>query len=146
MKNNTTSFLSVEVDIDVPFYDVDSMNIVWHGHYIKYFEVARCALLCKLDYDYNRMVESGYGWPIVDMRVKYVKPLIFMQRITVEASIVEYENRLKIAYLVKDKKTQERLTEGYTIQVAVDVEKRTMCFASPKVLINKLKPFLQNEE
>lgn len=28
--------------IDVPFFDVDSMNIAWHGHYVKYLEIARC--------------------------------------------------------------------------------------------------------
>ena len=146
MQKQINSLLSVEVDIEVPFFDVDSMNIVWHGHYIKYFEVARCALLKKLDYDYNQMVVSGYGWPVVDLRVKYVKPVVFMQHIIVEASLVEYENRLKIAYLVKDKKTQVKLTEGYSIQVAVDVETKTMCFASPQVLLDKLQPYLRSKE
>ena len=37
--------LQETVNIDVPFFDVDMMDVVWHGHYIKYFEVARCALL-----------------------------------------------------------------------------------------------------
>ncbi|WP_343034423.1 hypothetical protein [Candidatus Methylobacter favarea] len=33
------------VDIEIPFHDIDMMEVVWHGHYAKYFESARCALL-----------------------------------------------------------------------------------------------------
>ena len=64
----------VEIDVEVPFYDVDAMGVAWHGHYIKYFERARCRLLQTFDYDYPRMQESGYLWPVVELRVKYVRP------------------------------------------------------------------------
>ena len=37
--------LHIDTQILVPFFDVDTMHVVWHGHYIKYLEVARCALL-----------------------------------------------------------------------------------------------------
>ncbi|MGE8385221.1 MAG: acyl-CoA thioesterase, partial [Pseudomonas putida] len=42
------SLLQAEVEVLVPFFDVDMMEVVWHGHYVKYLEVARCALLDKL--------------------------------------------------------------------------------------------------
>ena len=63
---------TANVIIDVPFFDVDAMQVVWHGHYVKYLEVARCELLRSFNYDYNEMSESGYMWPIVDMSIKYV--------------------------------------------------------------------------
>ena len=37
--------ISKSVALKAQFYDVDSMNVVWHGNYVKYFETARCALL-----------------------------------------------------------------------------------------------------
>ena len=40
--------LSTEIEISPAFHDLDPMNIVWHGHYIKYLELARCALLARL--------------------------------------------------------------------------------------------------
>ncbi len=40
----------------MPFFDVDSMNVVWHGHYVKYLEVARCALLDQIGHNYNDML------------------------------------------------------------------------------------------
>lgn len=42
-------------EIEVPFFDVDSMHIVWHGNYVKYLETARCAFLSAIGYDYNEM-------------------------------------------------------------------------------------------
>ena len=139
MMINDKSIVSETVEIEIPFYDVDSMDITWHGNYLKYFEMARCALFEKFGYGYLEMKASGYVWPVVDIRLKYVKPTRFKQKIMVEASLIEYENRLKINYLIKDKQTQEKLTTGYSVQVAIDVATQEMCFVSPDVLLEKLK-------
>lgn len=42
-------------EIEVQFFDVDAMHIVWHGNYVKYLETARCAFLSAIGYDYNEM-------------------------------------------------------------------------------------------
>lgn len=136
------SIVSETIELEIPFFDVDSIEITWHGHYIKYFEMARCALLDKIGYGYGEMKDSGYVWPVVDVRVKYIKPTIFQQKIIVEAHLVEYENRLKINYLIKDKATGKKLTTGHSIQVAVDAATQAMCYASPTCLIDKIKGFL----
>lgn len=128
----------VSIDLEIPFHDVDMMEVVWHGHYAKYFEIARCALLEKIDYNYLQMRDSGYAWPVIDLRIRYAKPAVFAQIITVTADIVEWENRLKINYLITDKLTGSRLTRGYSIQVAVDSQTKVMCFESPKILLEKL--------
>ena len=133
MKNH-----QISIDLQIPFHDVDMMEVVWHGHYVKYFEIARCALLEKIDYNYPQMRDSGYAWPVIDLNIRYVKPAIFGQIITVSAEIVEWENRLKINYLITDKKSGLRLTKGYSIQVAVDMVNKTMCFESPEILFEKL--------
>jgi acyl-CoA thioester hydrolase len=126
------------IDLLVPFHDVDMMEVVWHGHYVKYFEIARCALLDKIAYNYEQMRDSGYAWPVIELRIRYVKPAAFGQLITVHAEIVEWENRLKINYLITDKLTGARLTKGYSIQVAIDSQTKAMCFESPRVLLEKL--------
>jgi len=108
-----TGLFSVPVEIEVPFFDVDLMEIVWHGHYIKYFEVARCALLEELKYNYAEMKKSGYAWPVIDIRVRYIKPLRFKQVFIVHATLVEIDARLKINYLVIDKVTGEKLSKAY---------------------------------
>ena len=130
--------LSASVAIDIPFYDVDSMRIAWHGHYLRYFERARCALLDKLDYNYVQMEASGYMWPVVDCRIKYVRPLQFQQTVTVTATLKEYENRLKLEYLITDSEGNT-LTRGYSIQVAVAIDTHEMCYVSPPILREKVR-------
>ena len=127
-----------EIEIEIPFYDVDLAGIVWHGNYVKYFEVARCVLLDKLNYNYIDMKESGFFWPVIDIRLRYVKPAKFKQKITVRAVLKEWENRLKINYLIVDTETGNRLIRGYSVQVAVDIMSGEMLFASPPILFEKL--------
>lgn len=129
---------SAEVRLTPAFHDIDPMEVVWHGHYVKYFELARCALLESFDYDYPQMRASGYAWPIVDLRAKYVRSARYGQMLVVRATLVEWENRLKIDYLVSDADTGEVLTRATSIQVAVDVATGEMCFASPNALLERL--------
>ena len=112
----------IDRDIVVPFFDLDPMQVVWHGHYVKYLELARCDLLDQIGYGYQQMFESGYAWPVIDLRIKYVKPLRFGQKIRVQATLEDWEYRLRISYLIVDADSGERLTRGYTTQVAVDLE------------------------
>ncbi|WP_339896809.1 thioesterase family protein [uncultured Gilvimarinus sp.] len=130
--------VTASVVLRVPFYDVDSMDIVWHGHYLKYFEDARCALLDKIAYNYHAMRESGYGFPVVDVRLKYVKPATFNRAIRVEATLSESDVRLKIDYRIVDEETAQVLTKGYSVQVAVALDSGEMCFALPDILQQKL--------
>lgn len=137
--------LQAEVEILVPFFDVDMMEVVWHGHYVKYLEVARCALLDKLDHNYTQMREAGYAWPVIDLQLRYVRGARFGQRIRVRADLVEWENRLKINYLISDADTGERLTRASSSQVAVEIASREMQMVSPPVFIAAVERALEAE-
>lgn len=127
-----------EVEIEIPFHDVDVMRVAWHGHYAKYLEIARCELLELFDYNCPQMEDSGYAWPVIDMRIRYAQPLRFQQKVRVKATLIEWENRLKINYVISDAISGKRLTKAYTVQVAVDVSTGEMLYASPKILFKKL--------
>lgn len=131
--------LAAEVEVEVEFHDVDAMGIAWHGHYLKYFERARCALLRSFNYDYPQMRDSGYSWPIIDCRLKYVAPSRYAQRLLVRATLSEWENRLRIEYLIRDAKSGEPVTKGYTVQVAVTLAGGELQFASPSALLDRLE-------
>ncbi|WP_299795049.1 thioesterase family protein [uncultured Shewanella sp.] len=132
------ALLTTEIEILIPFHDVDSMGITWHGNYLRYFEIVRCQLLDEIQYGYREMQASGYSWPIVDLQIKYVQPSTFEQKVKVIASLVEWENRLKINYQVRDLATNQRLTKGYTIQAAVDAESKELCFVTPDIFRKKI--------
>lgn len=135
--------LHADTEILVPFFDVDTMHVFWHGHYVKYLEVARCALLDKIGHNYTHMVESGYAWPIIDLQLRYVRGAVFGQKLNVRASLVEWENRLKINYLITDLQSGERLTRASSVQVAVEVSSREMQLASPKVFTDAVERMLR---
>jgi acyl-CoA thioester hydrolase len=127
-----------ESETQVQFFDLDPMEVVWHGHYVKYLEIIRGVLLDTIDYNYAQMKASGYVWPVIDLHLRYIAPAGFTQRLKLRAEIVEWENRLKIAYLISDAVSGRRLSRATTTQVAVQISTGEMCFVSPPVLFEKL--------
>jgi acyl-CoA thioester hydrolase len=136
--NNPSSRWIAETETQIEFFDLDPMEIVWHGRYVKYLEMVRGVLLDRIDYNYPQMKASGYVWPVIDMHLRYIAPAIFGQRIKLRAEIVEWENRLKIDYLITDAQSGRRLTRASTTQVAVEIATREMCFVSPPVLLERM--------
>ncbi|WP_430388790.1 acyl-CoA thioesterase [Dyella sp. 20L07] len=133
--------LRVDTEVLVPFFDVDSMDVVWHGHYVKYLEVARCALLDVVGHNYTQMKAAGYVWPVIDIQLRYVQAARFGQRLTVCADLVEWRNRLKVHYLIHDSVTGERMTRASTVQVAVNPQGE-MQLVSPQVFIDAVERHL----
>ncbi len=127
------------VEFQVEFYDVDSMQVAWHGNYVKFMEVARCALLRKIKYDYIEMEKSGYAWPVVDLHIKYMRPMTFLQKIRCEVTLVEYEFGMKLAYKFMDAETGKVLTKAESTQMAIDIAKKESLFGSPKCFVDRVR-------
>lgn len=134
--------VSETINLDLQFYDFDPMAVCWHGNYVRFFEQVRCALFKKIDYDYLQMNESGYYWPIIDLQIRYIKPIVYEQKVVAEANLVEYEHYIKIDYLIRDVRSEEKLTKGMTKQVAVKKANMEMQLVSPQILHEKLKAYL----
>jgi len=136
------ALLTAETELEVPFQDLDPMQIAWHGNYFRYFEAARVKLLRGIGYDYPVMEASGYTWPLIEAHVRFVQALRYGHRIRVRAGLMEWENRLKLKYLVSDAESGKRLTTGYTIQCAVDAKTGELQLVSPPALTERLKEYL----
>jgi|TARA_Y100001968_G_scaffold324701_1_gene364572 acyl-CoA thioester hydrolase len=136
----------VSLDIDIPFFDVDAYRVVWHGNYPKYIEMSRCALLSEIGCPYSVMEEHGFFFPIVDIQVKYVKPLVFEQKVVIESWLTEWENRLKISYVIKDKASGEIYTKAKTTQFAVAMPDQITQFESPPFLVETINAWLNKHD
>ena len=134
--------LTAEIQIEIPFHDVDAMQVVWHGHYIKYFEAVRGALLRTFNYDYPDMEESGYLWPVIECKSRYISPAKYGMCVKAAATLKEWENRLLIEYLLTDTDTGRKICKGHTVQVAVNKKNGEMCLASPPVILKKIEAAL----
>jgi acyl-CoA thioester hydrolase len=126
----------------VPFHDVDLAGVVWHGHYAKYLENARWALMDRIGFGLQAMIDSGYLWPVVSLQVKYVRAARFGDPLNVQASLVDWESRLEINYLILDRRDGARVARAQTVQVAVDKETGTLQFASPACLVERVRTLL----
>ena len=135
--------ISAEAFAKIQFYDVDAMHVVWHGNYARYLEIARSALLEKIGYSYPEMARSGFYWPIVDMRIKYVRPVRMAQQIRLTATLLEYENRLRIDYRIVDAASGDLLSKAQTTQLAVAIETGQLEFNSPNELLDKVRMLLK---
>ncbi len=123
--------VAAEIEFDVAFHDVDLVGVVWHGHYLKYFENARWALMDRLGFGFQRMVDSGYAWPVVEMQAKYLHAARFGERLRARAGLVEWESRLVVNYLVTRVADSVRIARAQSVQVAVDGRSGELQFACP---------------
>ena len=81
-------------------------------------------------------------FPIVDMQIKYVQPLVFEQQIRIVSKLVEWECRLKIDYKIIDADTQQVLTKASTTQAAVKANTKELQFVCPDIFIQRVNQLL----
>lgn len=133
--------------IDVQFYDLDPMNIVWHGNYIKYLEQARCEMFDKIHYSYMDMYNDGFMYPIVKMDMKYIKPLNFGDRIRIECELEEIDLSIIIKYTIYNDKTDEKIFTAKSMQMCVDSKTKETIYEIPKKMkekIHEYEKFIEN--
>jgi acyl-CoA thioester hydrolase len=141
-----TKTISREIVFPVEFYDVDSMRVVWHGNYVKYLEKGRCALLDRIGYGYLQMVDDGYAFPVTDIKIKYVRSLMFGETARVKATLVEYENRIKIKYEIYNDKTGALTTKAESTQMAVKISTGETSFICPETFTEKVEKLLTSQD
>jgi len=146
LNDNGPYNIFAETELTVEFFDLDPLKIVWHGNYLNYFEAGRRSLLEKIDYDYNDMEKSGYAFPIIEISAKYLDSLRFRDRALVKAVLMEYENRLRIRYEIRNAKTGIVTTKGLSTQMAFDMKTNESCFVCPQILIDKVEAFIRREK
>jgi len=135
-----------ETEFTVEFFHLDPMQVVWHGNYINYFEIGRRILLEKIGYDYTDMKESGYSFPVIEVYAKYIGSLRFLDRAKIKAILLEYENRLKMQFEIRNAKTGVIVTKGYSTHMAVDVKAGESCFLCPKIFVEKIEALIEREK
>lgn len=121
-----------KTQIKVPFYDLDPMNIVWHGNYVKYLEKARCDFFDMLSYNYTAMYNDGIMYPIAKMEFKFIKSAKFGENLTVECILKELEPAVILKYNVYTE--DEKILTASTMQIGVDVNTGETIYNAPEKL------------
>ena len=111
---------AVSVDHEVPFHDVDALRVVWHGHYLKYMELGRTALLRSRDLDIPVIAAMGYRQLVVETRCRHVFPLHYGDRFRVHTWLTEVEHRLVFAHVIWNLTHDRRSAKASTTIVTTD--------------------------
>jgi len=114
------SLRSCTVRLTVPFHDVDPIQVVWHGNYLKYFEIARTGMFDRIGIDlYNFYLTSGFIFPISRTVIKYIHPLRYKDEFTCTAAVIECKRKILIDYEIRPTSDNKLCTTGSTEQVTV---------------------------
>lgn len=121
------------VRIAVRFHEVDSMKIVWHGHYVSYYEIAREAYLSARGLSYQEMERIGCLAPVARMQMEYLRPIRAGQEILVTcAHLPGGEPKLECVCEIRDV-AGALLSVAESVQVFVDAQGEVYLSAPPPV-------------
>ncbi|HVI47594.1 MAG TPA: acyl-CoA thioesterase [Chitinophaga sp.] len=118
--------------IQVKFNEADSLGIVWHGHYVRYFEDGREAFGEKYGLRYLDILAQGYIVPLVNVQCDFKRPLRYGDRVTIATRYVDdMAAKIKFEYTLTNPVTGEVVATGSTVQVFLDKETSTLQLITP---------------
>ncbi len=128
----------IEVELEVPFHDVDMLRLVWHGHYYKYFEIGRTHLLRKKGLSADQIVQTGFMFVVIETKCRYPAPLRFGDRFVVGAKIADVDYRVKIDYEIWNASENKRSAYGHTVLATIN-QSGELLLRTPDVLLERLR-------
>ncbi|MBS1742032.1 MAG: acyl-CoA thioesterase [Bacteroidetes bacterium] len=128
--------------IEVKFSEADPLGIVWHGHYIRYFEDGREAFGKEYGVGYLSFYENGYVIPVVNVQCDYKKSLRYGDTVIIETEFIPTEAaKMLFKYRLFNSKTNDIVATGSSIQVFLDKNGTTLQLATPEFFDNWKKKY-----
>ncbi|MDR2861011.1 MAG: acyl-CoA thioesterase [Syntrophobacterales bacterium] len=117
----------------VAFYELDPVQIVWHGNYLDYFEIARTAMFNENGVDlYDFYLRNGIVFPIIKTETKHILPLRYHDEFICRASAVDARMKIVVDFEIRKVTDGAICTRGRTEQVAVKADTMEIIFGVPE--------------
>lgn len=141
MKTQGPTPVQYEARMRVPFHDLDPMQIVWHGNYTKYFDIARQGLFESRGIDLRDVLDkTGYAFPVIRSSVKHVRPLRYGDVFFCRATIVEVTHKVVIDFEIRLEAGNTLCAKGRGEQAAVKYPEMEPAFVMPEIVLQRLGP------
>lgn len=128
-----------DIEMTVPFHDLDPMQVVWHGNYFKYFDVARFGLFSSVGIDlYKYMTDRQLVFPLTRSSIKHILPLKFEDRFICRATVTEARYKITMNFDIIRPQNGEICTRGTGEQVAVKLPDMALEFEIPSEITRAL--------
>ncbi len=116
----------------VRFHEVDLLNVMWHGHYLKLFEDGREDFGRRHGLSYMDVFKHGYLTPVVDIHCSYKKSLGYADQGIIETTFIpQVAAKLIFNYRLYLASTKETLATGTSTQVFLSKESRELQLTAP---------------
>ena len=126
-----------EIEFYVRYNETDQMSFVYHGNYVKYFEMGRIAWLNKLGFSYKKMEEDGILLPVIDLKINFKKSALFDDKLTLITTLISIPSYM-IEFEYKIKREGSLISSGYTKLIFLN-SKTNKPMRCPDQIINALK-------
>ena len=126
-----------EIEFYVRYSETDQMSFVYHGNYVKYFEMGRIAWLNKLGFSYKKMEEDGILLPVIDLKINFKKSALFDDKLTLITTLISIPSYM-IEFEYKIKREGSLISSGYTKLIFLN-SKTNKPMRCPDQIINSLK-------
>ena len=124
--------LSSRTEVSVRFNEADPLGIVWHGHYIEYFEIGREAFGQTHGLNYLDVYAQGYVIPVVNVQCDFKAPLRYGDKVIVETKYVPTEAaKMKFTYRLYNAATSQLVATGSSVQVFLDKTDSVLQLSNP---------------
>jgi len=129
--------LSCRTEVLVRFNEADPLGIVWHGHYVRYFEDGREAFGNMHGLSYLEVFKQGFVIPVVHVDCNFKRSLRYGDKVIVETLYIPSEAaKLKFQYRLFNAGTGELVATGSSVQVFLEKESSVLQLSNP--------PFFEN--
>ncbi len=115
--------LTDQTEVIVRFNEADPLGIVWHGHYLRYFEDGREAFGKRYGVSYLDFYREGLAVPVVSVHCDFRKPLRYGDTVIVESTFVNSAAaKMRFEYRMFESESKALVATGYSVQVFVDAK------------------------
>ena len=148
---------SNDTNIRVRYAETDQMGYVYYGHYATYYEIGRVETFRKLGLSYKKLEDSGVMMPVLDLKIKFIKPAKYDDLLIIRTVIrklptvrIHFEYEIFSVSALQDRPGREEeadehkrlLNIGETTLVFVNFQNGKPC-KPPQHFIEKIKPYFQ---
>jgi len=133
---NKSQILIDKLDINVRYSETDQMSFVYHGNYVKYFEMGRISWLKKLGFSYKKMEEDGILLPVIDLKINFKQPAMFDDKLTLITTLAKLPSYM-IEFNYEILKDDKIITLGYTKLIFLN-SKTNKPIRCPKKILDAL--------
>lgn len=131
-------------EIQIRYDEVDKMGYVYHGNYAKYYHISRTEMMRNIGFSDKELEGYNIIMPIIALNIKYLKPILYDDIITITTTVKQIPDS-RMVFFHEVRNTENRLiNSAVSTAVFVDMETR-MPMRAPEFIVNKLKPYFEDE-